>query len=164
MKIYFAADHAGFELKNEMINFVRGEMNLDIEDCGAMRFDAADDYPVIIALAAQKLSADVALGKDSRALLFGASGQGEAIVANRFAHVRAAVFYGATGQQTDAVGRELDMITSVRMHNDANTLSLAARFITSDEAREAVHAWLVTPFSKEERHMRRIDEIDRLTL
>ena len=85
MKIYFAADHAGFALKQELLNFVRGDLGLEVEDCGAFAIDANDDYPDIIAKAARALSLDVASGKDSRAILIGASGQGEAIVANRFA-------------------------------------------------------------------------------
>src|SRR6185295_2504463 len=94
MKVYFAADHAGFELKNTLLNFVRGELNFDVEDCGALTYDAADDYPDLIALAARKLSEDAAQGLDSRAVVIGASGQGEAIVANRFPGVRCALYYG----------------------------------------------------------------------
>jgi ribose 5-phosphate isomerase B len=152
MKVYFAADHAGFELKNELLNLVRGEMNLDVEDCGALSFDEADDYPAIIAAAAQKLSIDAAAGKDSRAIIIGGSGAGEAIVANRFAHVRAAVYYGS----------QIDIVKLSRQHNDANALSLGARFISSDEAKEAVRVWLSTSFSNEERHVRRIQEIDTI--
>ena len=152
MKVYFAADHAGFELKNELINLVRGEMNLDVEDCGALSYDAADDYPAIIAAAARKLSTDVAAGKDSRAIVIGGSGTGEAIVANRFAHVRAAVYYGDS----------LDIVKLSRAHNDANALSLAARFVSKDEAKEAVRVWLSTAFSHDERHERRISQIDSL--
>jgi ribose 5-phosphate isomerase B len=152
MKIYFAADHAGFELKNELLNLVRGEFNAEVEDCGAAQYDEADDYPLIIAAAARKLSEDSAAGKDSRAIILGGSGTGEAIVANRFAHVRAALYYGGT----------LDIVKLSRQHNDANALSFGARFVSADEAKEAVRVWLSTPFSKEDRHVRRLKQIEKL--
>ncbi len=154
MKVYFAADHAGFELKNELLNFVRGEMNHDVEDCGALEFNGDDDYPAIIAAAAQKLSIDVAAGRDSRAIILGGSGTGEAIVANRFAHVRAAVYYGGTH----------DILKLSREHNDANALSLGARFLSKDDAKGAVRVWLTTLFSRDERHVRRIGQIDQIQI
>jgi ribose 5-phosphate isomerase B len=164
MKVYFAADHAGFELKNKLINFVRGDMALEVEDCGAFEFDVGDDYPTIIDAAARKLSADMADGRDNRAIILGATGQGEAMVANRYPRVRAAVYYGeATGEQLDAAGRSLDMLTSTRIHNNANALSLAARFLAEDEAKGIVRQWLSTPFPAEERHARRILQIDKLS-
>lgn len=90
MKVYFASDHAGFQTKNALVAFVRDQLKYDVEDCGALVSDPQDDYPAIIAVAARKLSQDVAAGKDSRAIVAGASGQGEAIVANRFKGVRCA--------------------------------------------------------------------------
>lgn len=163
MKVYLASDHAGFELKNELLNFIRGERALEAEDCGAFTFDKDDDYPEIIAAAAQKLSADAGLGLDSRAVVIGASGQGEAIAANRFKGVRCVLYYGSPkGMQKDMSGKELDMIASTREHNNANALSLGARFLSTDEAKDALAQWLSTPFSGEERHARRIDKLDRL--
>lgn len=163
MKVYFAADHAGFELKNELLNFVRDDLRFEAEDCGAFSFEPQDDYPELIAGAARKLSADVQTGKDSRAIIAGASGQGEAMVANRFPGVRCALYYGKAGrEQTDMSGKQLDMLASTRQHNDANALSLGLRFLTLDEAKEAVRAWLTTPFSGEERHARRIRKIDEV--
>jgi ribose 5-phosphate isomerase B len=163
MKVYFAADHAGFELKNELLNFVRGELGFEVEDCGAFEYDSQDDYPFIIASAADPLSNDIANGRESRAILIGGSGQGEAMVANRFLHVRASVYYGpAQAMQTDAGGNQIDMITSVREHNDSNALSLGARFIGAEEAKVIVRKWLGTRFSHDERHERRIAEMDTL--
>lgn len=161
MKIYFAADHAGFEMKNALMNFARGELAAEVEDCGAYALDPSDDYPTYISAAARALSTDIAKGLESRAVIIGASGQGEAIVANRFKGVRAVVYYGGTKSQTDAAGMTLDMIASTREHNDANALSLGARFLTLDEAQSALKAWLSTPFSGDERHARRIANIDR---
>ncbi len=162
MKIYFAADHAGFELKNTLLNYVRGELGHDVEDCGAFEPDSADDYPGIIACAARELAEDAAQGLESRAILLGASGEGEAIAANRFKHVRAVVYYGSVGTQTDASGATLDILSSTRAHNDANALSLGARFITVEQAKSAVQTWLSAPFSGDQRHQRRIENLDRL--
>lgn len=159
MKVYFAADHAGFELKKSLLEFVRG-FGHELEDCGAFVFDKDDDYPGFIAAAARKLASDAGAGINSRAIVIGASGQGEAIVANRFKGVRCALYYGPARAQTDMSGKTLDMIRSTREHNDSNALSLGARFLQADEARDVVREWLTYPFSGEERHARRTRQID----
>ena len=161
MTVYFASDHAGYELKSALVEYVRA-LGHDVEDCGARVFDAGDDYPEIIARAARKLSADALAGRDSRAIVIGASGQGEAMVANRFRGVRCALYYGSAKQQKDMSGKALDMIASVRGHNSANALSLGARFLSADEAKKAVEKWLKTDFSGDERHARRIKQIDEV--
>jgi len=163
MKIYFASDHAGFEIKNTLVEYVRS-LGYEVDDCGAHTFDKDDDYPGILAEAGRKLSADALAGKDSRAIVAGASGQGEAIVMNRFKGVRCALYYGDPGvQQIDLSGKQLDMLISTREHNDANALSLGLRFLSLDQAKAAVARWLKAPFSGEERHMRRIRQIDEVT-
>ncbi|MEY4747689.1 MAG: hypothetical protein RLZZ416_738 [Candidatus Parcubacteria bacterium] len=163
MKIYFAADHAGFELKNELVAFVK-TLGHEAEDHGAFTFDKDDDYPEFIAAAARALAHDAAAGLDSRAVVIGASGQGEAIVANRFHGVRCALYYGApTKEQTDMSGNQLDMLSSTREHNNANAISLGARFLTADEAKTALEKWLNVGFTGEERHVRRIKQIDDAT-
>lgn len=161
MHVYFAADHGGFKLKEMLVKFVR-ELGYDAYDCGAFTNDPEDDYPSIIATAAQRLSVDSLEGKDSRAIVIGASGQGEAIVANRFKGVRCLTYYGSAGEQKDMSGKTLDMISSAREHNNANAISLGARFLSEDEAKEAVEKWLKTEFSGEERHARRVRQIDEL--
>lgn len=163
MKVYFASDHAGFEIKNQLLAFVRDELGHEVEDCGAYTFDANDDYPAIIAKAARKLSNDALNGIDNRAVVAGASGQGEAIVANRFKGVRCALYYGkAMREQKDMSGKQLNMLGSSREHNNANALSLGLRFLSLEEAKEAVKEWLATAFSGEERHARRIKQIDEV--
>mgnify|MGYP003394349138 CR=1 FL=1 len=157
MRIHLAADHAGFQMKEDIKSFLVAS-GFEVEDHGAESFVPDDDYPEIIAHAAKAL----ALSDEDRAILFGASGQGEAIVANRFPRVRAAVFYGNTGTQVDTGGMTLGLLESTRAHNDANVLSIGARFVTLDEAKEAVSLWLKTPFSGEERHQRRVVDIERL--
>lgn len=163
MKIYFAADHAGFALKTALLAYVRDECLCEVEDCGATSLVPGDDYPSIVAVAAGKLAADVREGKDSRAILVGASGQGEAMAANRFRGVRAAVYYGAVPRsQRDAEGVELDIIRSTRAHNDANALALGGRFLSEGDAKAAVKTWLNTAFSGGERHEARIRSLDTI--
>jgi ribose 5-phosphate isomerase B len=144
--IYVATDHAGFELKNALAQFVTTELGYTVIDCGAYEYVSDDDYPELIASAIKKLQADPA----GRAIILGGSGQGEAMVANRFKGVRATVYYGGA----------TEILTLSREHNDANVLSLGARFLSTEEAKEAVRMWLQGTFSGDERHSRRIKKID----
>ncbi len=146
MKIVLAADHAGFKLKEELKAYLK-EKGFNIQDCGAFSFDPTDDYPIFVAKAAKIVSENP---KDVKAIILGKSGQGEAIVANRFKNVRAVVYYGGN----------FEILKLSREHNDANCLSLAGGFLTFKEAKEAVEFWLSTPFSNEERHIRRIQQIE----
>ena len=156
-KVYFAADHAGFVLKNQLLEFVRDELEYEVQDFGAKSHMPSDDYPDIIFPAARAVASD----KTARGIFLGASGQGEAIAANRVRKVRAVVFYGNVERsQKDAGGRELDLLSSSREHNNANVLCLGARFLDSDEAKDAVRIWLQANFSEEERHVRRIEKLD----
>jgi len=153
--IHVATDHAGFEYKETVREWLTS-LGYEVVDHGAYEFDDEDDYPDFIASAAQALSEDTS-GND-RAIIFGGSGQGEAIVANRFANVRAVVF---NGQYAPMDGREVpEVVVTARQHNDANALSLGARFLTLTEVREAVEQFLETDFSGEERHIRRLMKID----
>lgn len=163
MKIYFAADHAGFEIKNQLLVFVRDELHYEVEDCGAFVYDKDDDYPAIIASAGRKLASDARAGRESRAIVAGASGQGEAIAMNRFRGVRCALYYGEVARtQTDMSGKTLGMLPSTRVHNNANALSLGLRFLSFEEAREAVASWLATEYPGETRHQRRVQALDTI--
>lgn len=146
MKIYFASDHAGFEMKNELLEFVK-ELGYETEDCGAYELNPEDDYPKFVKKAAQAVSG---APQAARAIVLGGSGQGEDMVADKFPGVRSAVYYGGN----------LEIVKLSREHNDANVLSLGARLLSLDEAKEAVKLWLQTPFSGDERHKRRIGEIE----
>jgi len=157
MKVYFAADHGGFALKAVLMAFVQS-LGYETEDCGAYSLDMQDDYPLFIQAAAKKVAADP---ENSRGIVIGGSGQGEAFAANRFKGVRAVVYYGEPARkQTDADGKVLDMITSTREHNNSNILSLAGRFLTEEEAKSAAERWLSAPYDKAERHERRHRMID----
>ncbi len=80
--------------------------------------------------------------------------------ANKIKGIRAGVYYGTDKTQTDIKGNTLDMVSSLREHNDANVISLGARFITNEQALEAVKIFLNTPFSNDERHIRRINKLE----
>jgi ribose 5-phosphate isomerase B len=146
MKIYTGSDHAGFEMKRGLISFLK-ENNFDVIDCGPLEYVHDDDYPDYISIVAKHVGEEVG----ARGIVLGWSGQGEAMVANRFSNVRAAVFYGGTKH----------VLTLSREHNDANILSLGAHFITTQEANEATLLWLSTEFSNDERHIRRIKKIEK---
>jgi len=147
MKVYLATDHAGFELKEKIKIYLQKE-GYEIEDCGAYSLDSEDDYPDFISKAAEAVSKD----PESKGIILGGSGQGEAIVANKFPNVRAAVYYGGQEQ----------MPSLTRAHNDSNILSLGARFLQEKEANTAVKLFLESPFTGEERHVRRIEKIKDL--
>lgn len=146
--LYLASDHAGVQLKNIIVDYLR-KQNIAYEDLGAMSEDANDDYPDRIVPAAQKVAEDP---DHHRGIILGGSGQGEAIVANKIRGIRAVVYYG---------GAE-DIIRLSREHNNANVLSLGARFLTEQQALAAVAQWLHTPFPGDERHVRRIQKIATL--
>ena len=147
MRIYLASDHAGFELKEKIESFLK-EKGFEVEDVGPHQLNPADDYPVDIQPAAFKVSQT----PDAKGIIFGGSGQGEAIVANKVKGIRAVVFYGG----------DPEIIKLSRTHNDSNTLSIGARFVSEIEAQVVVESWLNEPFSGEERHVRRINEIKEI--
>jgi len=143
MKIYIGSDHAGFEMKRGLIPFLE-EWGFEVIDCGPLEYVHDDDYPDHVSKVAKQIGV--------MGIVIGWSGQGEAIVANRFPEVRCAVFYGGSKH----------ILTLSREHNDANILSLGAHFITTQEAKQAVELWLKTNFTGEERHVRRIKKIENL--
>lgn len=152
MRIVFACDHAGFELK-EHLKGVVSSLGYDIEDVGAHEYRANDDYTDFVPLAARMVSENP---ENTKAIVLGASGQGEAIAANRFRHVRAVVFVG------EPVSDGAGVITLSREHNDANVLALGAQFLSYEQAEEAVEKWIGTSFSNDERHIRRNNRLDTL--
>lgn len=149
MKIYIATDHAGYDMKEALASYIEKDLGYTVADMGAHQNDGNDDYPDFIQLVAQEVSRDPS---SARGIVLGGSGQGEAMVANRFPKVRCALYYGGN----------LDIVKLSREHNNANILSLAARFISLDEAKAAVKLWLETQFSEDERHVRRLKKIEQI--
>lgn len=148
MKLFFASDHAGFELKKELIHYARN-LGYVSEDLGPKELNPNDDYPLLIEKAALEIFKEP---NECKAVVIGMSGQGEAIVANRFPNVRAVVYYGGNKE----------IIKLSREHNDSNVLSLGAGFLSVEEAKKALELWLDTRFSGDKRHIRRLEEIDQL--
>ena len=146
MKIYFASDHAGFSLKNELVSFLR-EKGMEVEDCGAHEYNEGDDFTEFIPRAVEKVAAD---SENSKAIILGGSGEGEAMLANRFPSIRATVYYGG----------DKKILELSEEHNNANVLSLGARFLSTEEAKEAVDLWLSQSFSGKEKYERRNDALD----
>lgn len=147
MTIFIASDHAGFELKSKLISHLQ-KQGLEVIDKGPFEYVETDDYPNFISLVAREVSKN----PHNKGLILGGSGQGEAMVANRFKGVRAMVYHGGP----------TDIVKISREHNDSNILSMGARFVTKEEALQATDTWLKTPFSNEERHVRRIKKMDKL--
>ena len=144
MKIHIATDHAGLDLKNIIRDYLISKGH-EVTDHGAHEYDALDDYPDYIFPCAKAVASDL----ESRGIILGGSGQGEAMAANRVKGVRAAVFYNGP----------VEIVKLSREHNNANILSLGARFMTEDEIYAVIEMWLDEPFGGG-RHQRRIDKLD----
>ena len=141
--IVLATDHAGFELKEHVKNFLQNK-GYNIKDFGALEYDSLDDYPDFIIPAAKYIAEHNLIG-----IIFGGSGQGEAMAANRIKGIRAAVFYNGPSE----------IVELSRMHNNANILSIGARFLSNQEAESIIELWLSTDF-EEGRHEKRINKLD----
>ena len=144
MKIHIATDHAGLDLKNIIRDYLISK-GYEVTDHGAHEYDALDDYPDYIFPCAKAVASDL----ESRGIILGGSGQGEAMAANRVKGVRAAVFYNGP----------VEIVKLSREHNNANILSLGARFMTKDEIYGVIEMWLDEPFGGG-RHQGRIDKLD----
>lgn len=145
MRIYLGADHAGFALKEHLKKFLL-EKGYDVVDSGALIFDKDDDYPDFCAKAAR----GVAENPGSFGFVFGKSGTGELIVANKIKWIRCAL---AVNEENVRLARE---------HNDANMLSFGSAFVHEKQMEELALLFIHTQFSNQERHVRRIEKIKKL--
>lgn len=142
--IYLAADHGGFEYKNQLLDHLHHK-GFTVVDLGADTLDDQDDYPKYAFAAATKVIGD---DDDARAILLCGSGEGMAIAANRVRGIRASVCWNV------AVARE------TRKDNNSNVLCIPARFLTQQEAFNIAEAWLEEEFSTHPKYERRIKEIE----
>ena len=140
--ILIASDHAGFELKEKLERWLR-ETGYAVTDLGT-NSEQSTDYPDYAHPLAQRVSD----GEAERGVLLCGTGLGMSYVANRYPHVRAAVAWAP------------EIAELARKHNDANVLALPARFLSEDQARQILKAWLDTPFEGG-RHERRVEKIER---
>src|SRR5574344_1939253 len=173
MKIYLATDHAGFEMKEALKLFLELEKDdlkkeleqngqvissLEIIDFGAYEYDEDDDYPKYVSACAGALSSDIYTGKKNGfGIVFGGSGEGEAIVAGKYKGIRAGVINS----------ENLELVKLLREHNNANIISFGARFISEEFAKQAIKTFLLTKFDEADeavvtRHERRIEQIEDL--
>lgn len=164
MKIALTTDHAGFESLKWLQNQL-SQLGHECVNYGPSSFEIADDYPAFMLAAAHAVAAQ----ECEVGVILGGSGQGEAITANRLKGVRCALYYGPAQAVTavDAEGHQAEdgneILRLARQHNNANMLSLAARFLSQEQMLTAVGIWLETSFSGLERHARRIQQIDDLS-
>jgi ribose 5-phosphate isomerase B len=147
--IHLATDHAGFEHKESLREWLKNS-DYEVVDHGAKENDPLDDFPDFISLAAEAVSKDP---EESCAFIFGGSGQGEAMMANRYPEVRASVYYGSNEE----------IISLTRAHNNANVLSIGARFVSVEDMKSLVQIWLSTPALTDEKYQRRNEKIETIT-
>lgn len=146
MKIHIATDHAGLELKDVIVQHLT-DGGYDVTDHGAYQYDPQDDYPEFIIKAAEAVAKDISEGTIALGVVFGGSGNGEQIAANKVKGIRAALVWN---QSTAELARQ---------HNNANVISVGARQHSQDEVLKLIDTFLREPFSGDERHVRRIGQI-----
>ncbi|GAB3947430.1 ribose-5-phosphate isomerase [Corynebacterium tapiri] len=140
MRVYIAADHAGFDMKGTLSEHLKAQGH-EVIDCGAHTYDPADDYPAFCIEAAQRVVND----PGSLGIVLGGSGNGEQIAANKVKGARCALAWS------------VDTARLAREHNNAQLIGLGGRMHSEEEAKAIVDAFVEQPWSEEERHQRRID-------
>ena len=142
MRVYLGSDHAGFELKNHLVEYLEGKGH-EVTDIGPAVYDAADDYPAFCIETARRVVAD----EGSLGIVIGGSGNGEQIAANKVPGARAALAW------------KPEIAELARQHNHAQLIGVGARMHTVEEAIAIVEAFLATPPSEDERHARRVQQM-----
>ena len=142
MRIHLAADHAGYEFKEHLLTYLASQGH-DVVDHGAFEYDPSDDYPAFCFSAGEAVVAE----PGSVGIVLGGSGNGEQIAANKVPGVRAALAWS------------IDTAKLGRAHNNANVVAIGWRQHSLEESVELVEAFLAEPFSGDERHQRRIDQL-----
>lgn len=146
MRIHIATDHAGLDFSTRLQQHL-SDAGHEVVDHGPVEYDALDDYPAFCIRAAQGVVADQAAGVDALGVVFGGSGNGEQIAANKVAGIRAALVWNLS---TAELARE---------HNNANVISIGARQHSFEEVTSFIDLFIATPFPGDERHVRRINQI-----
>lgn len=146
MRIHIATDHAGMELSAFLVEQLSA-LGHELIDHGPRVYDALDDYPGFCIAAAQAVVVDQAAGVPALGIVLGGSGNGEQIAANKVKGVRAALIWNL---ETAALARD---------HNDANVCAVGARQHGQEEVLELIKVFIDRPFSRDERHVRRIGKI-----
>ena len=146
MRVHVATDHAGFEMSKRLVAHLEAAGH-EVVDHGPTAYDAEDDYPSFCIAAARAVVRDQRQGVDALGVVFGGSGNGEQMAANKVEGIRAALVWSTA---TAELARE---------HNDANVIAIGARQHTEEEMLALIDRFLATPFSGVERHARRIAQL-----
>ena len=143
--VYLASDHGGFKLKSELIDYLYDKV--DLEDVGPFELVEQDDYPDYVVPTVQRVLEDTQSNQSSKAILICRNGVGVSILANRFKGIRCALSWAPEHAQTS------------REDDNSNVLALPADYVDLETAKKIVLTWLETPFSKKERHIRRLKKV-----
>lgn len=146
--VFLATDHAGLEHKQAVDDYLK-ENGYTTTDFGAFMKNPEDDFPIFISQAARTISTNP---EGHAGIIFGGSGQGEAMMANRFPEVRAAVYYGG----------DTEVVRLAREHNNANVLAIGARFVSIEDSIKAVSLWLSTAPLPDKKYARRNQQIEQI--
>jgi ribose 5-phosphate isomerase B len=146
MRIHIATDHAGLDFSRTLQSHL-SDAGHEVVDHGPETYEPLDDYPGFCIAAAEAVVRDQSSGIEALGVVFGGSGNGEQIAANKVVGVRAALVWN---ESTALLARQ---------HNDANVISIGARQHTVDEAIGFIDSFIAEPFSHDERHVRRIGQI-----
>ncbi|MEL5990227.1 ribose-5-phosphate isomerase [Microbacterium phosphatis] len=146
MRIHIATDHAGLEFSTQLQHHLAGQGH-EVVDHGPIEYDPVDDYPSFCIRAAQAVVSDQAAGVPALGIVFGGSGNGEQIAANKVTGVRAALVWN------------LPTAELAREHNDANVIAIGARQHAFEEVVTFIDRFIETPFTGDERHARRIAQV-----
>jgi ribose 5-phosphate isomerase B len=146
VRVHLGSDHAGLDLKDHLLAWLT-EHGYEVVDHGPFVYDPLDDYPCFCLRAAEGVAADRETGQESFGVVIGGSGNGEQMSANKVDGIRCALVWS---EETARLARE---------HNDANMVSVGGRLHSHDDLTRFVEVFLDTPFSEDERHVRRIGQL-----
>ena len=146
MRVHLGSDHAGLDLKDHLVSWLT-DHGYEPVDHGPFVYDALDDYPVFCLRAAEGVAGDREQGLDSLGVVIGGSGNGEQMAANKVVGIRSALVWS---EETAVLARE---------HNDANVVSVGGRMHSLEDMTRFVQVFLATPFTGDERHVRRIGQL-----
>jgi ribose 5-phosphate isomerase B len=146
MRIHIATDHAGLAFKDTLVKHL-AEQGHEVIDHGAYEYDPQDDYPTFIISAAEAVVKDQQEGAEALGVVFGGSGNGEQIAANKVPGIRAALVWNT------------ETAKLARQHNDANVVSIGARQHEEQQVLDLINTFIAEPFSGDDRHVRRIGQI-----
>ncbi len=149
MKVYIGADHRGFKLKEELKTWFL-EIKISVKDLGAFKYNPDDDYPLFAQEVAKNVGADLKKNLESRGIIICGSGVGVDIVANKFKHIRSGLAISSK------------QVEEARKDDDINILAIPSDFVNEETAKKIVKIFLETKFSKEDKKIRRLEEIEKI--